>query len=94
MGNKINKLVDKFFHDKNNNLVLWQFPNPSIICWFVFMLISYIIPSGILKTGFASLSSAFLFLWAYLEITQGVSYFRRFLGVIIILIVIFGYFAL
>jgi hypothetical protein len=90
----IDKIINKLFCDKNNNLVLWQFPNPPIIGWFVFMVVAYFIPSGILKTGFASLSSAFLFLWAYLEITQGVNYFRRLLGVIIMLAVVFGYFAL
>jgi len=35
--------------------------------------------------GFGFLASSFLFMWAYLELTQGASYFRRFLGLIVLL---------
>lgn len=92
MSNNIKILVDKIFRDKKGNIVIGQSPNIPIIGWSIFMLASLIIPSGILKTGFSMLSNAFLFLWAYLELTQGVNRFRQFLGLVVILIVITFYF--
>jgi len=55
-------------------------------------VVSALVVSGHLKTGFELLGSAFLFTWAYLEITSGVTYFRRLLGVAAIAIVGFGFF--
>lgn len=55
-------LLDKFFKDNKGKIVIIQPPNLPIIGWFVFMVIAFVIPSGILKTGFSSFASAFLFL--------------------------------
>jgi len=88
----MNKLVKKFFTDKNGKLVLGQPPNLPIIGWFVCMVVALILPVGFLKNGFMNLSTAFLFLWSYLEITQGASYFRRFLGVVVLSVVVGAFF--
>jgi len=87
-------LLKNFFKDKDDNVIIGQFPNLPLIGWFVCMVITLFIPLGFLKTGFYNLSNAFLFLWAYLEITQGVNYFRRLLGVIVMTIIITAYFTL
>jgi len=92
MSKQIKLLLNKFFRDKKGNIVIGQSPNIPIIGWSIFMLTSIIVPSGTLKTGFSMLSSAFLFLWAYLELTQGVNKFRQLLGLVVILIVITSYF--
>ncbi len=92
MRKQLESFINKFFKDKNNKIVLFQPPNIPIIGWFVFMVISLLLPSGSMEAGFANISKAFLFLWAYMEITDGASYFRRFLGVVVILLVIKSYF--
>jgi hypothetical protein len=92
MRKQLESYINKFIQDKNNKVVLFQPPNIPIIGWFVFIVISLLIPSGPIQAGFANISQAFLFLWAYLEITDGASYFRRFLGVVVILLVIKSYF--
>ncbi|MBC7869179.1 hypothetical protein H7X69_03330 [Candidatus Saccharibacteria bacterium] len=88
----LKRLTNKLVKDKNNNVVILQFPNLPLIGWFVLILFAQFVPSGLLKTGFENLSSALLFVWAYLEITQGASYARRLLGVVVITVVISGYF--
>jgi hypothetical protein len=81
-------LINYIFRDKNNRIVIGQFPNIPIIGWFVFMLISQILDDGKLKTNLELISMAFLFTWAYLELFQGVNRFRRFLGFIVLLVII------
>jgi hypothetical protein len=89
---RIKQLVNTFIRDKNGVIVLWQFPNVPLIGWFVCLVVGYLIPSGPLKNGFEHLSGAFLFVWAYLEITQGTTYLRRSLGVAVLLIILAGFF--
>lgn len=48
-------------------------------------------PAGNLKSGTEQIGSAFLFTWAFLEITQGVNYFRRALGIIVMTALILSY---
>jgi hypothetical protein len=55
------------------------------------LVISHLIPAGVMKAGFASLSAAFLFTWAYLEITEGASYFRRALGAVVLASVLMSF---
>lgn len=79
---------DKFFKDNKGKTVLWQNPNPPLIGWAVFRAVSFFSESR----GYGVIADAFLFLWAYLEITQGVNYFRRSMGVIIIVLVVMNFF--
>lgn len=82
----------RFFRDRNGKIVLGQFPNVPLLGWLVFVVAAAILPSGILSRGFAGLAGAFLFVWAYLEITQGVTMFRRVLGAIVLIVSIVSYF--
>lgn len=88
LNKDIKKLFNLVFRDKNNHVVIWQFPNIPIIGWFVFMLLSKVLTDDNLKTNMGYISTAFLFTWAYLELVQGVNYFRRCLGLIVLLGVI------
>lgn len=81
-----------FFKDKHGHIVLWQWPNLPIYGWIIFKLLALVVASGQLKTGCEELSVAFLFVWAFLEITQGVNYFRKLLGLVVLLGIIASYF--
>lgn len=73
-----------FIRDKDGKIVIGQAPNVPIVLWFVCMLVARIVPDTSLRNGFEFLSVAFLFTWAYLEITEGSSYFRRVLGAVVL----------
>lgn len=85
-------VIRKFVSDKDGKVVIFQPPNLPIIGWLICMIVAMLLPIGFMKNGFMNLSGAFLFLWAYLEITNGVSGFRRLLGVAVLSTVVFVYF--
>jgi hypothetical protein len=91
MNVSIKQIVAKFIRDRNGKITLWQTPNLPIIGWFICLVISHLISAGVIKAGFASLSTAFLFTWAYLEITEGASYFRRVLGTVVLASVLMSF---
>lgn len=77
--------LDNFWKDKHGRVVIWQSPNPLLWIWFISMLLSHVLPYGQLNFAAALVAFGALFAWAYLEITQGVSYFRRALGVAVLI---------
>ncbi len=81
-----------FFKDSNGRWAIVQFPNPLLITWLFFMFILVASSDDSLKGGVQQLASALLLVWAYLEVTTGDSNFRKLLGGIVLLIVMYGYF--
>lgn len=77
------KLFNPFVTDKRGNIVIGQRPNLPIIGWAVCVALAFIFKSGNIGHELAFLRGAFLFVWAYLEIVSGASYFRRTLGVVV-----------
>lgn len=83
-----NTLFDKIFRDDEGNIVIAQKPNLPIIVWFVATLLKLILPSDNYSSIYLLLDVlAFgsLFTWAWMELFQGVNYFRRFLGLVVLL---------
>jgi hypothetical protein len=83
-----NTLFDKIFRDSNGEIVIAQIPNLPIIVWAVASLLQLIFPTGEIKTGLDVVAFGSLFTWAWLELFQGVNYFRRTLGLVVLVAVI------
>ena len=79
-----NTLFDKFFRDNNGNIVIAQPPNLPIIVWGVASLLKLIFTSGYINVGLDLIAFGSLFTWAWLELFQGVNYFRRTLGFVVL----------
>ena len=77
-------LFDKFFRDDDGNIVIAQPPNLPIILWGVASLLKLIFTSGLVNVGLDLIAFGSLFTWAWLELFQGVNYFRRMLGFIVL----------
>ncbi|MBD0264800.1 MAG: hypothetical protein ICV78_19375 [Tolypothrix sp. Co-bin9] len=75
-----NTLFDKIFRDSEGNIVIAQMPNLPIILWVTASLLKLVFPTGEINTGLDALAFGSLFTWAWLELFQGVNYFRRALG--------------
>ena len=84
----ITSLFDKIFKDKKGTVVLFQMPNPPLIGWFLFKVLSYLPVPDRYTNGFEFISTGFILIWAYLEIVHGASIARRILGVIVLVAVI------
>jgi hypothetical protein len=77
-------LFDKIFRDSNGDLVIAQAPNLPIIVWGVASLLKLIFTSGSINVGLDLVAFGSLFTWAWEELFQGVNYFRRALGFVVL----------
>jgi hypothetical protein len=75
-----NTLVDKTFRDSDGNIVIAQMPNLPLIVWIGTTLLALIFTNGKINTVLDVLANGSLFTWAWLELFEGVNYFRRALG--------------
>jgi len=94
MAENNQKFIDRCIKDKNGKVVLGQSPNIPIVIFISLTLCSFILPEGQAKATVSQLATCFAVVWAYLEITQGVNYFRRVLGIIIMIFVVVNMFAI
>ncbi len=82
---KIGKILGSFFLDSKGNLVLIQFPNAPLWAAILFYCIRFIpIQNTRVLMQISSWGMFFtLMYWSYLEITSGVTGFRRVLGLLV-----------
>lgn len=86
-------VIKEFFRDGTGRIVLFQRPNALLYGWVVCRSLSMILVEGRLRSGLGHLAAAFLFAWAYMETTKGVNYFRRLLGLFVLVVLVYGFFA-
>lgn len=77
-------LWDKIWKDKHGRVVIWQTPNPLLLGWVVLTTVSLFF-TGRIADALSSLGSVSLIVWSLLEIFRGINYFRRALGLLVIL---------
>lgn len=82
---------DKFWKDKQGNVVVYQHPNIPLIAWLLLALVSLFV-SEKLADLLWHISLAVLAVWALLELFKGVNYFRRVLGAIVLVMIILAVF--
>ncbi|MBW4672756.1 MAG: hypothetical protein KME52_01515 [Desmonostoc geniculatum HA4340-LM1] len=83
-----NTLFDKTFRDSDGKIVIAQMPNLPLIVWIVTSLLALIFTSDKVNTVLEILANGSLFTWAWLELFQGVNYFRRALGLVVFIVII------
>ncbi|WP_103666262.1 hypothetical protein [Pseudanabaena sp. BC1403] len=77
-------LFNKVFRDNEGKIVLAQMPNLPLIVWIVASLLKLIFTTGKISIGLEVLAFGSLFTWAWEELFQGVNYFRRALGILVL----------
>lgn len=80
-----NTIFDKIFRDSNGQIVIAQTPNLPLIVWIVATLLQLIVTTGKINTGLDLIAFGSLFTWAWEELFQGVNYFRRALGLVVLI---------
>jgi hypothetical protein len=80
-----NTVIDKIFRDSDGNIVIAQPPNLPLIIWGVASLLELIFTTGKVNIGLDALAFGSLFTWAWQELFEGVNYFRRALGFIVLI---------
>ncbi|MBC7970944.1 MAG: hypothetical protein H7Z11_12635 [Verrucomicrobia bacterium] len=78
-------LFDRTFRDSDGNVVIAQPPNLPLLVWLAATGLKLIPTSGNLHLGLDAIAFGSLFTWAWQELFQGVNYFRRALGFVVLL---------
>ncbi|WP_071187275.1 hypothetical protein [Trichormus sp. NMC-1] len=79
-----NTLFDQVFRDNEGQIVIAQMPNLPLIVWIVASLLKILFTTGKINLGLDLLAFGSLFTWAWEELFQGVNYFRRALGLLVL----------
>lgn len=77
-------LFDRIFRDSSGKIVIAQTPNLPLLVGLAATLLQFVLPSGNLQTGFDLVGFGALFTWAWQELFEGVNYFRRALGLVVL----------
>lgn len=75
-------LFDRTFRDSSGKIVIAQPPNLPLLVGLAATLLQLVLPSGNLQAGVDLVGFGALFTWAWLELFEGVNYFRRALGLV------------
>lgn len=78
-------LFDRTFRDSEGNIVIAQMPNLPLLVGVTATLLELVLPSGDLRLGTDLVAFGALFTWAWQEIFAGVNYFRRALGLFVLI---------
>ncbi|MGV0028244.1 hypothetical protein [Phormidesmis priestleyi] len=79
-----NTLFDRTFRDSDGNIVIAQMPNLPILVWITATLLKLVFTTGNIHSGLDAIAFGSLFTWAWQELFQGVNYFRRSLGLVVL----------
>ena len=78
-------LFDKTFRDSDGQIAIAQMPNLPILVWVGAVLLKLVFTSGQTYLLLDTISFGTLFTWAWEELFQGVNYFRRGLGLLVLI---------
>lgn len=84
METKETTLFDRIFRDSEGKIVIAQPPNLTLIVWITTTLLTLLFTTGKIHLGLELVAFGVLFTWAWEELFQGVNYFRRALGLIVL----------
>lgn len=83
-----NSLFDRTFRDVEGNVVIAQAPNLPILVWLAATLLRLVSTSNSISIVLDAIAFGALFTWAWQELFQGVNYFRRTLGFVVLIVAI------
>ncbi|MGZ6005314.1 MAG: hypothetical protein ACXWLH_04135 [Candidatus Saccharimonadales bacterium] len=78
----------KFWEDKNGKVVVWQAPNRWLLIWLITLVLGWFMPYGWPQKAVGWISLIALVIWAFFEAKSGVNYFRRTIGILVLLLLI------
>ena len=81
---KENILFDRTFRDSEGKIVIAQMPNLPLVVGLAAILLQLLLPSGKIHIALDLVAFGALFTWAWQELFEGVNYFRRALGLIVL----------
>lgn len=80
----MHEVWDKIWRDRRGHIVIWQMPNAWLFGWAGLTTVSLFF-NGTVANVLSTIASASLVVWSLLEIFKGVNYFRRALGLVVLI---------
>jgi hypothetical protein len=77
-------LWDRIWKDKNGHVVIWRTPNVALSGWAILTVLSLLV-SGRTADVLSWIGSVSLIIWSLLEVFKGDNYFRRALGLVVLI---------
>jgi hypothetical protein len=90
--NRFKTVFLNFVKDSEGHVAIIEWPNIPLVGWMVITAASFFIQASPWHNFLGYVSFGFLFTWAWLEITQGKSNFRRTFGAIVLLVTLYSHF--
>jgi hypothetical protein len=82
-------LTDRCFKDSQGNIILSQRANLPLVAWLILIIVALPLPSSTSwNKATRTLAFGALFTWAWLELFQGINYFRRGLGCLTLILLV------
>lgn len=75
-------LFDRTFRDSEGKIAIAQMPNLPLLVGLAATFLQFMLPGGKIQLTSQLVAFGALFAWAWLELFDGVNYFRRALGLI------------
>lgn len=75
---------DKTWRNQEGKVVIWQMPNAWLIGWAIFTFMALLV-SGKTSDVLSWIGEASLVVWCLDEMLRGVNYFRRALGLVVLI---------
>lgn len=85
----LKNIYKKLFLDKKGHFVVAQFPNVPIIIWLATVILNRFVQAQPANTVLSIIGTASLTVWALLEIYSGVNLFRKLLGSVVLLYIVY-----
>lgn len=82
--------VEKCYKNDQGKITIAEPPNLPILVWLVSVVLQKIISNGTVHDIFVVIGFGAIFTWAWLEVFQGTNYFRRLLGVVVIVAAVYS----
>jgi hypothetical protein len=70
---------------EKDKFIVYQRPNLPLIIFIIFYLLSLVVKTTPTIYLIKSISFGSIFVWSWLEITEGINIYRRILGVVVML---------
>src|SRR5438045_3805352 len=83
---------EKFWHNDQNEFLVWQSPNLFLKIWIACTVVNWFLTINWFQRALAWVGLVSLIVWAGLELFQGANYFRRLLGLLVLLVILASHF--
>ncbi len=86
MSHRFKTFVDRCIYDQNDRVTIFQLPNLPLVVFIVASTLAKLFDHCAIDDLLKVVAFGAIFTWSWLEIFDGVNYFRRVLGLVVLIL--------